>query len=212
MQSETAIAPKRSLFDIEDDYRALIETEEGGIDPQYEAEFREALAHALKTAVDKREAFAQFILGCERRVTALKAEAKRLMDQAATYERAADRARAYGASVIESLGTDAKGKHKKLEGNTVVLSLRAASSRVEFTDESKVPSDYKVLTITVPAKAWEEHIADFLESRGYLPGILRAIERVDVHTSKTAVKQAIENGMQIEGADIKWGEPTLQIR
>jgi hypothetical protein len=42
----------------------------------------------------------------------------------------------YVARVIESLGLDAKGKRKKLEGNTITLSLRGCGKRAEVTDES----------------------------------------------------------------------------
>jgi hypothetical protein len=217
MASETAIAERpASLFEIEEDYAALVNTEDL-VSPEDQESFKQELAVALKTAVDKRERFGQFILACERRSIALKAEAKRMLDQAATCDRAAERAREYGAGVIESLGTDAKGKYRKLEGNTVVLSLRAPSSRVDFPDEAKVPSEFKTLTITLPATAWERHIEwcrvifdDY--GIGEHSPILNAVTNVAVHTSKTAVKKAIENGRQVEGADLKWSSPTLQIK
>jgi hypothetical protein len=223
--SETAIAPAKvdTLFEIEETYAAFLDTE-ALVRPEDEQAFRAELATSLKQAVEKRERFGQFILGCERRVAALKAEAKRLIDQADAYERAADRASQYGAWVIEQLGTDGKGKHRRLEGTTCVLSLRAGSARVEFSDEAVVPSEFKTLTITVPAVAWEQHIARYREMRGMLgdllaagpppdqPSIVEAITRVDVHTSKTAVKKAIEGGREIPGADLKFGDSTLQVK
>ncbi len=209
------LTPARSLFDIEDDYAALLNTDDL-VEPQDQEQFKQELAHALKTAVDKRERFGQFILTAERRRDALKAEAKRLMDQAAMYDRAAERAREYGANVIESFGQDAKGKYRKLEGNTVVLSLRAGSSRVEFTDEAAVPSDYKALEITVSAKAWEEHIeacyGAHFEDVDELVKITDQIKHVEVIISKPAVKQAIDSGHDVPGADLRFGSPTLVIR
>jgi hypothetical protein len=213
MATKTLTVPARSLFDIEDDYQSLLETQEGGIDPAQEEAFKADLAIALKSAIEKRERFGQFILACERRVEALKTEAKRILDQAAIYERAADRARDYGASVIESLGKDAKGKYRKLEGNTVVLSLRAGSDRVEFTDEASVPSEYKTLTISLPAWEWEAFIEACQDripiSTGHL---IKSIKKVEVHTSKTEVKKAIERGIEVPGADIKFGSPSLIVK
>ena len=208
-------APGSSLFELEQAYQAFLDTDEAGVPVELEPEFREQEAIALKTAVEKRERFGQFVLACERRVAALKAEAKRITDQAAMYERAAERARAYGASVIESLGKDAKGKYRKLEGNTVVLSLRAGSPRVEFTDEAAVPSEYKTLTITVPATEWEKHMRRCLAvcpEDGQLLEILSDVSKVDVHVSKTKVKEAIERGKEVPGADVRYGDPSLVIK
>jgi hypothetical protein len=49
------------------------------------------------------------------------------------------RMESYVARVIESLGLDAKGKRKKLEGNTITLALHGCDKRAEVTDEAAVP-------------------------------------------------------------------------
>lgn len=47
-----------------------------------------------------------------------------------------------------------KGKRKKLEGNTITLSLRGCDKRAEVTDEAAVPTKYKRVTVTLPAETW----------------------------------------------------------
>ena len=57
---------------------------------------------------------------------------------------------------IENLGTDGKGKFRKLEGKTTTFSLRACPPSVEATDESAIPAEYKALTLKLPAVMWEQ--------------------------------------------------------
>ena len=56
------------------------------------------------------------------------------------YSRAFGQMEAYVSRVIESLGLDAKGKRKKLEGTTITFSLHSCDKRAEITDEMAVPS------------------------------------------------------------------------
>jgi hypothetical protein len=60
----------------------------------------------------------------------------------------------YVMRVIDSLGLDDKGKRKKLEGNTITMSLRGCDKRAEITDEAAVPTKYKRVIITLPADTW----------------------------------------------------------
>src|ERR1051326_8038151 len=78
--------------------------------------------------------------------------------RAGFYQRVYLRMEAYISRVIESLGLDAKGKRRKLEGKTVTFSLHGCDKRVGRTNESAVPSRYKRVTLTLPVDLWEQVI------------------------------------------------------
>ena len=119
----------------------------------------------------------------ESQIALARTEAKRLQERERLYARALARMEDYVSRVIESLGKDAKGKRKKLEGNTITLSLHGCDKRVEITDESVVPTKYKRITITLPAEVWEL-LCDSLDLavRELALGEVRS-PRVEVNTS-----------------------------
>jgi hypothetical protein len=209
-----------TLYNVEENLQSLLDTE-ALVDPEQEAQFKAELAESLKYAVEKRDRIAQCLLTWEHKRGAIAAEMARLKALDATYKRAEARLEKYVVGVIEGLGKDAGGKYRKLAGETAVLSVKQNPPSTVFTDEAAVPSEFKTLTITVPAQAWEHHIEvyDYLRAQsGYLPAfngpaaILTAINKTEVSIDKRAVKAAIEAGETVPGADVKFGELSLQVK
>ena len=83
-------------------------------------------------------------------------EIDRLRQRKAASERALARLEEYVIETIENLGTDGKGRHRKLEGKTTTFSLRGCPPSVEVADESAIPAAYKTLTLKLPAVTWEQ--------------------------------------------------------
>src|SRR3954464_2400918 len=107
----------RSLYDVEDHLAAMTDTAELvslGQEQSFIAEFQQALT----AAVEKRDRVGQFFAHCESQALLAQQETYRLSHRNAFYQRATDRMEGYVAMVIVSLGTDGKGKFRKLEGNT----------------------------------------------------------------------------------------------
>jgi hypothetical protein len=145
----TALAPAApSLFDIEQDLLCLLETDEM-CPPEQRAEFERDLSLALQKSVEKRDRVAQFLQHVSLQQENCDREIERLRKRRESFERAEKRMKMYVQRVIESLGPDAKGKPKKLEGNLATFSLRQTPGHIEVIDESKVPADLKVSTVTV---------------------------------------------------------------
>jgi hypothetical protein len=143
----TALAPVApALFDLEQDLQALLDTEDL-VDPSQRQEFEAELAESLKASVAKRDRCAQFLIHCGLQQENCEREIARLKQRKESFERAEKRLRMYVQSVIQSLGPDAKGKPKKLEGSLATFSLRQAPGHIEVTDETKVPSDLKIQTV-----------------------------------------------------------------
>jgi hypothetical protein len=204
-----AVAPAPrplTLYAIEEQLTALADTAELLPEDQEQA-FLEEFRAALTTAVEKRDRVGQFLSHLEHQVAFAKAEIARLQERKVFFERAIEKMKGYVIHVIESIGPDAKGKYPKLEGRTVTFSIKDCPPSVEIKDEATVPSNYKAITITMPALKWEALLDSLdLEQRA---AVLDSVEKPKVAVSKTAIKKAIGDGAQVPGADLIVGQKTL---
>lgn len=207
-----AVAPAPhplTLYAIEEQLTAMADTAELVPEDQEQA-FLEEFRAALTAAVEKRDRVGQFLSHLEHQVAFAKAEIARLQERKAFFERAIEKMEGYVIHVIEAIGPDAKGKYPKLEGRTVTFSLKDCPPSVAIQDEAAIPSDYKAITITMPARQWEALLDSLdLEQRA---SVLDSVEKPKVAVSKTAIKKAIDGGTQIPGADLIVGKKTLVRR
>ena len=117
-----APAPVRTpvLYDIEQHLAALLDTEEM-VPAELEEQFSRELQATLTTAVEKRDRVGQFILHLNSQIALAHAEVKRLQERETFFEKVLNRVENYVTWTIDSLGLDAKGKRKTLEGKTLTL-------------------------------------------------------------------------------------------
>jgi hypothetical protein len=195
------------LYVIEDQLAALIETAEL-VSPEQEQEFRVELQTALTSAVEKRDRVGQFLAHLEQQIDFARFEIDRLRQRKATYERTLARMEDYVVETIENLGTDSKGKYRTLEGKTTTFSLRACPPSVEVTDESAIPSDYKTLTLKLPAVTWEGLLDGLdIEQRATIMGQVKSPE---VSVDKRSMKAAMDGGVGVAGAGLVTGRHSLR--
>jgi hypothetical protein len=197
------------LYVIEDQLAALIETSEL-VSPEQEQEFRAEFQAALTAAVEKRDRVGQFLAHLEQQIDFAKFEIERLRQRKATYERTLTRMEDYVIETIENLGTDGKGKYRTLEGKTTTFSLRGCPPSVEVTDEAAVPSDYKTLTLKLPAVTWEQVLDGLdIEQRA---AVLGEVKSPEVSVDKRSMKAAIDGGVGVPGAAVVTGRHSLRRR
>lgn len=204
-----AIVPKQSvsLYELEETLVAFVEAMEM-VPPEDEPAFLEAFSQALMAAQDKRDKVAQFLAHLESQAEMAKAEIKRLQERKADFEAARDRLEAYVVKVIESLGTDAKGKLQKLEGKYSTLSLRACPVSVEVSDDTAVPDACQRVTVTLPAPMWTEVLdALDIETAGRVEEAAGQPKRT---IDKAALKAALESNPDIPGARLVIGKHSLK--
>src|SRR3954468_7907221 len=129
-----------TLYQAESDLTAFLDTEEGGVSEEQQAQFALEFQDALKRAVDKRDRVGQFRAHLESAIALNKAESQRLSARAGRFEQALDRLDKYIKHTILDLPRDAKGKPAKLEGQSVTLQLRACPESLIITDAEQIPS------------------------------------------------------------------------
>jgi hypothetical protein len=210
----TLVAPCTTLYALEDDLLSLLDTAEGGIDPAQQAEFDAQLTEAITRTIDKRDRCGEFIRHCETQMDGCEAETKRLRTRKQSFEGAALRMRGYLAFVIESIGKDAKDKYKKLEGNRFSFSLRNNPPSVDVQDEGRLPSQYKSVSVTLSVDAWNDIIhackVSAFEDAG-MP-LEEALKEAERYIDKRAIKRDLERGIEVPGADLKFGSTSLVIK
>jgi hypothetical protein len=183
-----------TLFEIEDNLAALVNTEEMVEDPEQRKAIEAEIVSAQLTAVDKRDSFGKFLATCEHYTDALAAEIKVLQARKKRFESAKERAEGYAVYAMQSLGKT------KLEGNTVTLALRKCPESTAVSDEASVPSQFKTLTITVPALAWEELIDNVdIDERSKF---VAAVKKTECAVDRTGIKASIKGGVEVPGASL----------
>jgi len=158
--------------------------------------------------VEKRDRAGQFMAHLEQQIDFARFEIDRLRQRKAIFERALARVEEYVIATIENLGTDSKGKYRKLEGKTTTFSLRGCPPSVEVTDESAIPSEYKTLLLKLPASTWEQLLDGLdIEQRA---AVLGQVKGREVFVEKRPIKMAIDSGVGVAGANLAIGRHSLR--
>lgn len=208
----TAIAPLApSLYELEQDLQAFIDTADL-VSEESQDEFQREFAEALQRSVEKRDRAGQFLIHCQQQQENCDKEIDRLKARKRSFEVAEKRVRMYVQGVIESLGTDAKGRPRKLEGNTVTFSLRAKPPAVEITNDEAVPAKYKSITVTLPLHIWEALFSDCDESDPIWAEFKAAGVLGERCVIKKAIREALDAGEDVPGADLSIGGYSLVVK
>jgi hypothetical protein len=192
----------RPLYDIEQHLAALVDTEEL-VPAELEQEYELELQATLLATVEKRDRVGQFMAHLESQVAFAHAEVARLKTREQFYATVLARMECYVSRVIESLGMDAKGKRKKLEGTTVTFSLRGCDRRCEVVDELLVPTKYKRVTVTLPAETWEL-VCDSLDL-DLREQVLGDVKSPKIEVSTSLVKTDLKADVAVPGAKLAGG-------
>ena len=192
-----------SLYEIEDDLQAMIETVEGGIDAEQEVAFFNDLSKKLIAAIEKRDRVGHFLAHCEAQEALVDKEMDRLSTLKKVFTKARERMEGYVIMTIRQLGVDPKGKWKKLEGKTTVFSLRQKPGRVAILDEAELAMKFKNVSVTIPGAVWAEFTEQHPDEAAEL---VRGFTRQDVAPDKRAIKAAIDAGEDVDGADVVIGD------
>lgn len=188
-----------TLYQLEDTYQALLDTE-AMVPPALEAEFQQLLHDALFTTVEKRERVAQFLLFLMEGQEQVKKERERLARRNELFANTERRMRRYIAMVIKDQGRDAKGEYRKLIAHTATMFLRALPASIDVTDEDEVPDEYKNITITMPLDLWRRLTYQHNE---LMMHDTMGIQIKTVVADKERIREAIEHGADVPGADLK---------
>jgi Gp157 protein len=197
----------RPLYVLEEEIGILLDS--AGLEGAAEQPevFLNDFAMALRAAVAKRDAIAQFMAHLEAQIATANKEIARLSERRETYTEALERVEGYVLHVLESIGRDGRGRPPRLEGATATLTLRGCPGSVNVLDEEAVPAAFKLVTATLPAELWEE-VLDALEL-DLRARVEEATGGVRARVSLSAVQRAIKAGVKVDGTEMRLGKNKL---
>lgn len=179
-----------TLYEIAQEVQMLLDSEEL-ITPAQQSEFRKELAEAMRTQVTKINRVSQFLKHCAANAKACAEEIKRLQGRKKSFETAEEEMRSAIVTTLETIAEiDEKTGRKKasLKSSLVTFSLRGNDPKLRIDDESIVPAEYKVITVTMPVSQWVALGSPDLDGK------------FSIDTA--AVQVAIEAGKTVPGADL----------
>ncbi len=211
-----------TLYQIEDDLRALLDTEEGmEPDDENRLQILREIAEKSQQAIAKRDNVIRFLRHLEMQLEAVDREIERLKSLKQSWLAGKEKVERYVAKVIEECVPEPKRGQRKLEGTVGVLTLRKAPDRVEVTDVAALPDAYVDVTITMRGTIYKKLLqqVDFVCEETEMPDVktldremYAALREPKLQPRKRDVKQAIQRGEEIPGADIVFGENRLVVR
>ena len=195
---ELAVVPpaRRTLYALEETLAAMVDTVEM-VEPDQEQAFLEQFQQALKATVEKRDDVGHFMAHYEDLDRFADFEIQRLQERRAYCRHVLDRLEKYVSLTIQSLGMDAKGKWKKLEGKVTTFALKKCPPSVEITDAEAIPAVHKTVTITLPLPLYDE-LLDSLDL-DFAGKIADAVRKAKIDVTKTSVKEDLQDG-KVPGA------------
>ena len=167
-----------SLYEIEEELLALLDTAEGGIDEAQREEFERTLIEAQMNAVEKRERVGKFLLSLMATEEALREEEERIKRRRQVIANTTARLEKYIIAVIRAIGPNKDGKHCKLVGTTVQFSLRRVADFVEITREELIPAEYSIQTIT--SRGLKAYIKKALQDGKQVPGAVLVTDKFNL--------------------------------
>lgn len=135
-------APALTLYDIEDQILALIDTGEGMDegDPLRE-QLETELAHFIVLQLKKVDGVCRVLAHLESQAALAAAEIKRLQTRKQAFDRGVERLEAHVTAAMQNAGKD------KLEGDTSTLKLQKNPASVFVSDFDAVPASYKIVKV-----------------------------------------------------------------
>ncbi len=155
---------------------------------------RQAEEFAAQLAA-KGDSLAAFLAHIESQIALAASEIKRMQSRKKHFENALETLQSYAVRVLEKLPEPKKGR-QKVVGQRFTLTLRA-SDRVKLLDEAQIPSQYKSVTVVMPAPTWELTI-------DLHPQILEFVTKQEYSTRAADVKAALKGGDVVPGADLDY--------
>lgn len=196
--------PAQSLLQLEEEFWALLDTEDL-VPSDQRQKFAMELQSAFAKTVAKRDRTKAFIKHCRDRRDSIKKQREDLQRVSNAYQSAEDFVRQYIKFVIESLGRDEKGKYRKLKGDTSTFYLSDAESKLKILEPETIPAKYKLATITLPAAQWEE----LKRQHEHLDTVA---QKVSLDIDEDRIKDDLEAGEEVPGADLEMNRTTLNVR
>jgi hypothetical protein len=195
----SSLAQDHSLFEIDRELDMLLDEIEEEIESRGEAspELVGRFQQFCEAHGEKADRIGRFLRMMEARVQYCRSEATRLQERARSSERKATQTKYMVMYYLKSR------ELRKIEGREFTLRIQKNSQdSVRFTDETQVPTLYRIVAARIEGPLWERVIENVPEDMGRL--LVASIQ--DASPSNEAIKQAVQNQIAVPGAEVYRGD------
>jgi Siphovirus Gp157 len=209
----TQIVPQRpsqcTLYELEDNLQALVNSIDLAEEPSSREEILEEIGQALRKTREKRDAVVAFLRHCERQQEFADAEMARIQKRKSFIARVQQELELRAIEVIEQFAVPDRKGIKRLEGNCSCLRIQKNPDSVAVVDPNLIPPAFKAAVVTLPAYVWEAllNCLDPVERKEFEP----LIAKLEFKPDKKAIGAELKNGIEILGADLRFGEWRLVL-
>jgi len=184
-----------SLYHIEEELKAYLDSEALVPEDQLAA-FQAAFLEKTQQAIQKRGNCIRAISHIEAQIAGARAEENRIAAWRGSLESGLARFKDYLVRCIELSG------QKKVEADNGSLSIQANPESVEITDATLIPDEFQTVTVKMPAAMFRA-----LAEAGHIHDC-----DATFNPSKSALKEAIKQGREIPGCDLRFGKNRLTVK
>ena len=192
------IAQEYSLFEIDRELDDLLDRIEEEIENIGEAspELIDRFQAFCEAHGEKADRIGRFLRMMEARIQFCRSEASRLQDRARIWDRKITQTKNMVLYYLMSR------ELKKIEGREFTLRIQKNSQdSVRITDESRVPMSLRKVEAYCDGQLWEEVIAAVPSELKHM--LISSIR--ETAPSNEAIKQAVQNGVPVPGAEVYRG-------
>ncbi len=198
-----------TLYELEDNLRALVNSIELAEEPSERASILEEIGQALRRTAEKRDAVVAFLKHCEIQQRFADAEVERIQKRKASIARVQEELEAHLVQVVEQYAKPDLRGIQRLEGNFSSLRIQKNPDSVLITDVGAVPLAFKQVLLAMPAYVWEALLQRLgLEERKTWEA---RVDKLEFKPDKKAIAAELKTGTEIPGADLKFGDWRLVI-
>jgi Siphovirus Gp157 len=198
-----------TLYELEDTLQAFANSIALAEDESARQLILGEIGEALRKTKEKRDSVVAFLQHCEQQKKFADAEIERMEKRKAFIASVEEQLESYIVRLIEQFAPlDRKGV-QRLEGNLSSMRIQKNPDSVLVTDLNAIPAAYKHVTLTMPAYVWEALLNCVgLDDRKEFES---QVEKTEHKPDKKAIAGELKNGVEITGADLKFGGHRLVI-
>jgi hypothetical protein len=209
MATQLVPRPNCTLYELEDDLQALVNSIDLAEEPSARESILEAIGQALEKAVEKRDAVVAFLRHCEMQRRFADTEIDRIQKRKASIARLQEELESHLVCVVEQYANPDRRGIQRLEGNFSSLRIQKNPDSVLITDAVAIPLAFKQVILAMPAYVWEALLQTLaLEDRKIWEA---RVEKLEFKPDKKAISAELKSGTEIPGADLKFGDWRLVI-
>jgi hypothetical protein len=198
-----------TLYELEDTLQAFANTIALAEEPSVRQLILDEIGHALRKTKDKRDRVVEFLRHCEQQQKFAEAEIDRIQKRKGVITRVCGELECYLVQVIDQFAIPDQRGIKRLEGNLSSMRIQKNPDSVLITDEHALSVAWKDVVLTMPAYVWEALLQRLATDERAL--FEQKVKKSEFKPDKKAIANELKRGMQIPGADLKFGDLRLVI-